>query len=444
MAPEEYPGEYYSAPCTSPLYQGGRGQPSECSTLQTITFAEGSVLESIGQYAFATTGVTSVDFPASLKTIGGFSYCRSLETITFAENIENIGNYAFAGTGITSLDFPASLKTIGQQAFACTYCTTLATITFAEGSVLESIGNWTFFGSGVTSLDFPASLKTIGQHALYAPCTRRGQHAVYAPIRQELVSKALAFRTLQEQRWEQESVAADDTFALGREANDVTRSKTDERLKSPLAAEGFGNVELAFDATLTELRNEIVALIEALSARSPTPEPFAAWRQSNAPEGACPLEGQWMLLFTTGADATFRKTDKQGQATTFTQISAKRGHIVNCVDFSSETAKLQGFRVVVAGFPLSADEVQLKFRRVKLLRRSHWLKTVVIPLPPSRLLRALSRWASRGKGQLSRRGAGFKVLYLDATMRMHLTFDGQYFVQMRPEAFEAAIAAQAS
>ena len=265
-----------------------------------------------------------------------------------------------------------------------------------------------------------------------------------AQLRQELVSKALAFRTLQEQRWEQESVAADDTFALGREANDVTRSKTDERLKSPLAAEGFGNVELAFDATLTELRNEIVALIEALSARSPTPEPFAAWRQSNAPEGACPLEGQWMLLFTTGADATFRKTDKQGQATTFTQISAKRGHIVNCVDFSSETAKLQGFRVVVAGFPLSADEVQLKFRRVKLLRRSHWLKTVVIPLPPSRLLRALSRWASRGKGQLSRRGAGFKVLYLDATMRMHLTFDGQYFVQMRPEAFEAAIAAQAS
>jgi hypothetical protein len=423
------------------LYQGGRGQPSECSTLQTITFAEGSVLESIGQYAFATTGVTSVDFPASLKTIGNYTfYGSALETITFAEGsvLESIGQYAFATTGVTSVDFPASLKTIG----GFSYCRSLETITFAEN--IENIGNYAFAGTGITSLDFPASLKTIGQHALYAPCTRRGQHAVYAPIRQELVSKALAFRTLQEQRWEQESVAADDTFALGREANDVTRSKTDERLKSPLAAEGFGNVELAFDATLTELRNEIVALIEALSARSPTPEPFAAWRQSNAPEGACPLEGQWMLLFTTGADATFRKTDKQGQATTFTQISAKRGHIVNCVDFSSETAKLQGFRVVVAGFPLSADEVQLKFRRVKLLRRSHWLKTVVIPLPPSRLLRALSRWASRGKGQLSRRGAGFKVLYLDATMRMHLTFDGQYFVQMRPEAFEAAIAAQAS
>ena len=33
-------------------------------------------------------------------------------------------------------------------------------------------------------------------------------------------------------------------------------------------------------------------------------------------------------------------------------------------------------------------------------------------LPPSGLLRALSRWASRGKGQLSNRGAGFQLLYL--------------------------------
>jgi len=68
---------------------------------------------------------------------------------------------------------------------------------------------------------------------------------------------------------------------------------------------------------------------------------------------------------------------------------------------------------------------------VKLLRRSRLFKTIVVPLPPSWLLRAISRWASRGKGQLSQRGAGFKLLYLDDDMRMHLTFDGQYFVQRR-------------
>ena len=73
---------------------------------------------------------------------------------------------------------------------------------------------------------------------------------------------------------------------------------------------------------------------------------------------------------------------------------------------------------------------------MKLLRRSRLFKTIVVPLPPSWLLRAISRWASRGKGQLSQRGAGFKLLYLDDDMRMHLTFDGQYFVQRRPGAVE--------
>ena len=75
--------------------------------------------------------------------------------------------------------------------------------------------------------------------------------------------------------------------------------------------------------------------------------------------------------------------------------------------------------------------MQLYFRRVKLLRRSRWLKSVVIPLPPSWLLRAVARRASRGKAELSDRGAGFTLLYLDDDLRMHRTFDGQYFVQQR-------------
>jgi hypothetical protein len=277
------------------------------------------------------------------------------------------------------------------------------------------------------------------------PVERGVMMSANAQLKERLVRKALDFRAAQEQRWEQEAGAL--ALTLAREGSDVTQ--TNERLKSPLAAEGFGNVEVTMDENLAQLRNETIALVEDLSTRSPTPEPFAGWRRrgwgrQRQERGSSPLEGKWMLLFTTGADATFRKTDEQGAATTYTQISAERGHVVNCVDFSSNTSKLQGFRVVVAGYPISADEVQLKFRRVKLLRRSRWLSTITIPLPPSRVLRALSRWASRGKGQLSQRGAGFKILYLDDDMRMHLTFDGQYFVQMRPAAYEAALqAAQA-
>lgn len=46
-------------------------------------------------------------------------------------------------------------------------------------------------------------------------------------------------------------------------------------------------------------------------------------------------------------------------------------------------------------------------------------------------LRGIAKLASRGKAKLSDRGAGFQILYLDDEIRMHKTFDGQYFVQKR-------------
>lgn len=170
-----------------------------------------------------------------------------------------------------------------------------------------------------------------------------------------------------------------------------------------------------------------------MAAENPTRAPFSDWRSADAPKGVG-LDGTWELQFTTGADATFRKTEKSGAATTYQEIDAVKGLFINCVDFDSPDAKLKGFRVYVAGRKLSDTEVQLKFRAVKLLRRSRLLKSVVIPLPPSWLLRGIAKIASRGKAKLSDRGAGFEMLYLDEDLRMHKTFDGQYFVQSRSSA----------
>ena len=78
------------------------------------------------------------------------------------------------------------------------------------------------------------------------------------------------------------------------------------------------------------------------------------------------------------------------------EIDGDKGYFVNCVDFDAPDAKLRGFRVVVKGKRLSDTEVQLYFRRVKLLRRSRWLKSVVIPLPPSWLQRATDNRKVRG------------------------------------------------
>jgi hypothetical protein len=66
---------------------------------------------------------------------------------------------AFAHTGLTSVDFPATLESIGASAFYV--CKSLTAITFAEGSVLKTIGDNAFMMTGLTSVDFPATLESI-------------------------------------------------------------------------------------------------------------------------------------------------------------------------------------------------------------------------------------------------------------------------------------------
>ena len=131
-----------------------------------------------------------------------------------------------------------------------------------------------------------------------------------AELKCQLIDSTARFREAQQERWAQEEADSEATFQLGREGDDV--SQPDERIRSPLAAEGFGNVEIGLDRRLNELRDETIELMGSLATRNPTPKPFDGWRQES-----CGLDGRWDLLFTTGADATFRKTSEQGEATTY-------------------------------------------------------------------------------------------------------------------------------
>ena len=73
-----------------------------------------------------------------------------------------------------------------------------------------------------------------------------------AELKSQLIDSAARFREAQQERWAQEEAAsAATTFELGREGDDT--SQQGERLKSPLAAEGFGNVEIDLDKRLSEL-----------------------------------------------------------------------------------------------------------------------------------------------------------------------------------------------
>ena len=204
-----------------------------CSSLTNLTFDDDSVLEEIGSYAFGgavyqsymggnevrysdkTIGLSSLEIPKSVKTIGdhAFYLSSSLTDLTFETGslLESIGSYAFGGNTyltssnptsmssshvapqIGSLKIPKSVTTIGDHAFYL--CSSLTSLTFEDESSLQTIGNYAFAGTvyakeeawktgyggsrvtvkckhtevlpKFTSLEIPKSVQTIGDYAFY-------------------------------------------------------------------------------------------------------------------------------------------------------------------------------------------------------------------------------------------------------------------------------------
>ena len=187
-----------------------------------VTFAEDSVLTSIGEQAFVNcTKLAEITIPNSVTYIGSnaFAGCASLEKIsmpfvgetattnntlawmgitasvplkevvifsgtsigerlfnrftllervTLPSNLEAIGGYAFHGCNqLTEITIPDSCTSIGDYAFA--YCTALERVTLP--SSLESIGNYAFNGcTALSEITIPNSCTSMGDYA-FGGCT---------------------------------------------------------------------------------------------------------------------------------------------------------------------------------------------------------------------------------------------------------------------------------
>ena len=90
---------------------------------------EGGLVTEIGPAAFANKGITSVDIPGTIKTIGknAFVTCKSLSRVTFHDSVEDgetsgnteIGEGAFLGCeNLTALNLSGSVGSIQKNAFA--------------------------------------------------------------------------------------------------------------------------------------------------------------------------------------------------------------------------------------------------------------------------------------------------------------------------------------
>lgn len=164
-----------------------------CTKLLDVVYEEGCQVEAIGDYAFGGANnnnlmnYTEIFIPASVKTIGdhayGYVYKNKVTSLVFEEGsvLETVGDFAFGaettGNGqnkiIDKIVIPASVKTIGERAFY----NIARHIEIEEGSVLETIGDYAFASRAHTDANavymeqaefvIPASVKQIGMAAFY-------------------------------------------------------------------------------------------------------------------------------------------------------------------------------------------------------------------------------------------------------------------------------------
>ena len=101
----------------------GQGAFNNCSSLQTITFENGSRLEQIKDGAFVDCiSLQAIDTPASVKHIGSHAFfqCFALESVIINEGTLTIGAQAFQDCkALAEVKLPASLESIGTYAFQC-------------------------------------------------------------------------------------------------------------------------------------------------------------------------------------------------------------------------------------------------------------------------------------------------------------------------------------
>lgn len=134
--------------------------------LRTVVIEPGAT--SIGDYAFAWHGLTSVTIPSSVASIGKYAFfgCSKLTSATIPRGVTSIGENAFCCSGLTNVAIPSSVTSIGDHAFAWNGLTSVT----IPGSVV-SIGNCAFMVNDMTSVTISEGVVSIGERA-FAKCPR--------------------------------------------------------------------------------------------------------------------------------------------------------------------------------------------------------------------------------------------------------------------------------
>ena len=141
------------------------------ATLKTLEIQDPSDLVYVGEYAF--NGCDKLTGPIDLSGVTelgeyAFNACERLGSVVLSDNLTDIPKNAFNTCGLTSVNIPANVQTIGDGAFA----NNAMSGNLVLPDTLTTIGDSAFYryisgGStgGYTSITIPASVTSIGQNA---------------------------------------------------------------------------------------------------------------------------------------------------------------------------------------------------------------------------------------------------------------------------------------
>ena len=162
---------------------------ADCTSLQRINFPETlqtihdsafrstaitevnlkNIFSSLGEKAFEKcmnlTTVTFTDSPITIFNAKVFYECISLHTFEFSSSVSEIGEYCFFNCKLLEkLQFPGSLTKIGQKAFEGSG---LKEVSFHAESEMTTLSSYSFYGClNLSSFDFPDSIQVIEPYAL--------------------------------------------------------------------------------------------------------------------------------------------------------------------------------------------------------------------------------------------------------------------------------------
>ncbi len=136
-------------------------------------------LETIGEEAFAFSGIENLVFPASLKNVGeeAFKSCKNLAAVTLSDYIEELGTMFTNCTNIQSINVPETntfMKTVDGVIFDSEmkllqyYPVGKTDAEYAIPKGVEEIGLYAFNANGyITKVTIPATVKLVGEDAFY-------------------------------------------------------------------------------------------------------------------------------------------------------------------------------------------------------------------------------------------------------------------------------------